>query len=316
MPKLASQLNDTQIKNLKPKDKDYAKGDGQGLQLLVKTNGKKIWEFIYKSPTTNKRRKTTFETYPTMSLANARKRRTEWIENIQGGTDPIDEKKNTKQADKLITSKKENTFKKVATKWLEANPNDVSENHIYKMTRVLELYTYPLIGNIPIDEITRLNIIEVLEAIKNKGIIETAHRTYTIINRVFKYAVTLELAPHTITADIDKKTILGKTKKAHYPTLTDEKEIGTLILAMEEYQGEYSTKQALRLLPYVFVRSFNLRHCEWNEINLDKQEWTIPASKMKTKEEFILPLSTQAVKILQETKKFYGWNVPYKLDTI
>ena len=101
MPKLASQLNDTQIKNLKPKDKDYAKGDGQGLQLLVKTNGKKIWEFIYKSPTTNKRRKTTFETYPTMSLANARKRRTEWIENIQGGTDPIDEKKNTKQADKL-----------------------------------------------------------------------------------------------------------------------------------------------------------------------------------------------------------------------
>lgn len=120
------------------------------------------------------------------------------------------------------------------------------------------------------------------------------------------YATTHEIVPHNITADIDKKVIIGKSSKNHYPTFTKEKEIKALLLAIDEYSGDYTTKMALKILPYLFVRSFNIRHCEWIEIDIKNKIWTIPPSKMKTKTEFILPLPPQVINLLIELQDFTG----------
>ena len=90
MPKVITPLNDKKIKEAKPKDKTYTLPDGKGLQLLIKTSGSKLWEFFFTSPITQKRRKTSFGTYPTVSLKNARIKRDEALENIVNGIDPIE----------------------------------------------------------------------------------------------------------------------------------------------------------------------------------------------------------------------------------
>ncbi len=125
-----------------------------------------------------------------------------------------------------------------------------------------------------------------------------------LLNKIYKYAVTLEYVPHNIIADIEQRNILGKREKNHYPTFTKKEDIKGLLLSIDEYSGDYTTKMALKILPFVFVRSFDIRHCEWNEINFETKEWIIPASKMKTKSEFILPLSNYVIELLEKVKKF------------
>jgi len=306
MPKIPMPLNDKQIKSLKPKDKPYTKSDGQGLQILVKKDGTKLWEYIYTSPTLNKRRKTSFGTYPQSTLKFAREKRNELYKLILKGIDPIEEKQNKRNSVKKEQDLKENTFIKVSQEWLKDYESQVSENYHIKITRALELYTYPFIGNKAIIDISRLDLIEILQDLKDKDLKETGKRTFMLLNKVFMYATMMEKIPHNITADIDKKVILGKVVRKHYPTFTKEKDIKDLLLSIDEYSGDYNTKMALKMLPYVFVRSFNIRYCEWCEINFKEKTWVIPANKMKTKIEFILPLPEQVITILQEVKEING----------
>lgn len=149
-----------------------------------------------------------------------------------------------------------------------------------------------------------MDLIEILQDLKNKDLQETANRTFMIISKIYMYAVTLEIVPHNITADIDKKVILGKIVKTHYPTFTKEKDIKGLLLSIDDYNGDVSTQYALKILPYLFVRSFNLRNMLWEEIDFKNCEWIIPSNKMKTKKEFILPLPHQVIKLLEEIKSF------------
>jgi len=299
-------LNDTQIKNAKPKEKDYTLSDGNGLQLLIKSSGVKLWEFRYKSPTTLKRRKTSFSTYPKVSLKEARLRKSEYQLLLNSGIDPIEQKNNTKILIQKENTKKTNTFYKISQEWLKSYESEVSENYHTKLQRALELYVYPFIKNYAIDEVTRLDIIAILEYLKKKELLETANRVLMLLNKIFMYAVTYEYIPHNITADIDKKIILGKIVKKNYPTFTKNEDIKALLLSIDDYQGDYTTKKALQMLPYLFVRSFNIRHCKWCEIDLEAKLWIIPAKKMKMKTEFILPLPHQAITILKEVKEFSG----------
>ena len=296
-------LTDTAIKSFKAKEKIYTKSDGNGLQLLIKTDGTKLWEFRYTSPITLVRRKTSFGTYPIVSLADARDKANEVNKLIVNGVDYIEKKQESKIQKKEIIKTKENTFKKISLEWLESYKNEVTENYHNKISRALELYTYPFIGDKPITEIKRLDLISILTDLKNRDLKETANRTFQLMGKVFMYAVTMELVPHNITADIDKKVVLGKKEVKNYPALTKEEDIKGLLLAIDNYKGDMVTQKAMKILPYVFVRSFNLRHMEWSEIDFNTKEWTIPKEKMKMKTEFVLPLPSQVITILEEMKQ-------------
>lgn len=311
MPKIVTPLNDALLKSLKPQDKDYVKTDGNGLRILIKVNGTKLWEFEYTSPTLKKRRKTSFGNYPQTTLAMARNKRDENIKLIRDGIDPLEQKQLKKTLIKEQNEIKNNTLKKVALEWHNNYITEVSSDYHYKLLRALELYIFPFIHNKPISEVTRKDIINILQELKNKNLIETANRTLMILNKIYMYAVTLEYLPHNIIADIDKKVLLGKIEKMHYPTFTKTKDIKGLLLSIDEYQGEISTKFAMKLLPYIFVRSFNIRNMTWEEINFKSKEWIIPANKMKTHKEFILPLPNQAIEILKNIKKLQTSNSKY-----
>jgi len=292
------------VENAKAKDKKYKLSDGGGLFLLVNTNGSKLWRLNYRL--NNKSKEYAIGTYKDYSLEEARQERSKLRKLVKQGIDINQLKKEQKNKQKRIEIKKENTFYTVSQKWYKSYKREVSENYYIRLGRSLDNYVYPFIKDIPIDEVKRTDIIEILEALKAKGIFETARRTKTLLNKIYKYAVTYDFTPHNIIADIETKTILGSQENKHYPTLTEPEDIRGLLLAIDDYNGDYTTKMALKFLPYVFVRSFNIRNAEWSEINFDTGLWIIPAKKMKTKIEFKLPLSNQAMEILKEVYKFSG----------
>ncbi len=304
MARITVPLTNTEIKSAKPKEKDYKLFDGGGLFLLVASTGGKRWRLKYRF--NNKEKTVALGIYPNISLKDARDLREKYKSLIAKGIDPNEKKKQKKEEIKIKEVKKANTFYKVSQEWLENYESEVSENYHIKLGKALENYIYPFIKNQSIEDITRLNIIEILQDLKNKGIMETANRVYMLLNKIYKYAVTLEYVPHNIITDIEQKSIIGKTEKKHYPTFTKEKDIKGLLLAIDEYSGDYTTKMALKIMPYVFVRSYNIRHMEWSEIDFEKKEWIVPANKMKTKTEFILPLPNQVIELLNEVRQFSG----------
>jgi len=318
MARTTKQLTDKEIKESKPKIKEYKLFDGQGLYLSITPKGQKYWRLKYRF--NGKEKRISLGVYPHVHLRTrnlkdengdiikvmgAREKREEYKALISQGIDPIQHEKEKKQEAQKIEAKKENTFYTISQKWLKSYKSEVSENYHTKLGRALENYTYKKYDNVhikdtPIDEVTRLDLIAILEALKEKELHETARRTMQILNKVYKYAVTHEYTPHNITADIDTVIVLGKKIKKNYPTFTKTKDIKGLLLSIEEYSGNYTSKMALKVLPYLFVRSYNIRHMEWEEIDFKAKEWTIPADKMKMKKEFILPLPHQVISLLEE----------------
>ena len=300
MARITKPLTDKEIKAAKPKQKEYKLFDGGGLYLAVTPKDQKWWRLKYIIE--GKEKRLSLGVYPTTSLQDARAQREELKTLIAKGIDPASKRKEKKEVARQQEAKKENTFYNVSQSWLLSYRDQVSENYHTRLGRALTNYIYPTIKHKPIDEVTRLEVIKIMEGLKNKGLLETARRSVTLMNKIFKYAVTHELTPHNIVADIEIKDILGKKLKKHYPTFTKEKDINGLLNAIDGYTGDYTTKMALKVLPYVFVRSYNIRHMEWEEIDFKAKEWIIPAHKMKTKQEFILPLPQQVIDMLEEIK--------------
>ena len=298
MSRTTKPLTAREITNAIIEPKKYKLYDGGGLFLLVKPNGSKLWRLKYRYA--NKEKEYAIGVYPIISLAQARKERTTLRELISNGIDPIKKKKDNKDALKVENIKKENSFYKISQLWLIDHKSQVSDDYHLRLNRAMNNYLYPYIKDIAIDEVTRIDIIEILNSLKDKGINETARRTKTILNQIFRYAVTYEYVNHNIIADIDIKSILGKKEVNNYPIIRDSDSLGKLLTKIDNYSGDYSVKMALKVLPYVFVRSSNIRHCEWVEIDFNNRVWVIPADKMKTKREFILPLSDSVINIFKE----------------
>lgn len=301
MARTTKPLTDKEIKAAKPKEKEYKLFDGGGLYLSITPKGQKWWRLKYRFE--GKEKRLSVGVYPHISLQEARKRREELKEQIAKKIDPSVERKEKKIIIKQKETKKENTFYNVSQKWLKSYESQVKENYHTRLRRSLTNYIYPIIKHKPIDEVTRLEIISILEDLKNRELLETGRRVKTLLNKVYKYAVTHELTSHNIVADIEIKDILGKKVKNHYPTFTKEKDIKGLLRSIDEYTGDYFTKMALKVLPFVFVRSHNIRHMEWDEIDMKNRTWSIPAHKMKTNTEFIFPLPHQVIHLLKEVKE-------------
>lgn len=151
MPKIKTPLNDTQIKNAKPKDKDYTLTDGNGLQLLVKQSGSKLWEFRY--TINGKRKKASFGTYPNVPLAKAREKTFVYKKMLTDGIDPIEQKREIKEKKEQDEKQQKNTFEMVFRQWVEVKRNKITNNTAHKIERTFELYFLPFIGQKQIAEI-------------------------------------------------------------------------------------------------------------------------------------------------------------------
>jgi integrase len=302
--KKVSPLTDTEIKNAKPKEKKYTLSDGNGLQLVIKPDGKKIWEIRF--TVDGKPKTTTAGAYPSVSLKDARIKRDGFKSKASIGIDPIKERKEVKATIKAIEQESLNTFKQCAIDYFELIRSKISEGHYKKQWGRLESNVNPFIGGILMNDITRDEIMACLTRIQDRGAIEEAHRIYNIISQVYQYAIANRRCERNIANDIATKWTLKASTKQHYPTITDPKEIGNILIAIDGYKGEYSVRCALQIMPYVALRPVNIRAMEWSEIDLDKAILTIPADKMKMKREHIVPLVPKVVEILRELQKLTG----------
>lgn len=285
-------LNALKAKQAKPKERDYKISDEKGLYLLVKKTGAKYWRLKYR--VAGKEKLMALGVYPVVSLKEARDRRDDARLALANDLDPSELKRTNKTARK---SAAESTFKVVAQEWYEKQNPQWSPSHSKRVKTALERDLYPSIGHNPILSIAAIDILDCLRKVEARGTLETAHRVKQIAGQVFRYAVATGRAERDPT--IDLKGALAAPKKEHLAAITDPDEVGKLLLAIDCYEGSFTVKNALKLAPLVFVRPTELRHAEISEINLENDEWLIPAEKMKSNRDHVVPLSKQAKNILQ-----------------
>jgi integrase len=171
-------------------------------------------------------------------------------------------------------------------------------------TRWLLAFAYPAIGGRPIAKVSALELLDVLRKIEARGNYETARRLRSTSGMVFRYAIATGRAERD--PSIDLRGALTAPTVTHRATILEPVAIGALLRAIEGFDGQPTTRAALRLAPMVFVRPGELRYAEWKEFDLSNAEWTIPAEKMKMRRPHRVPLSRQALVILEELKTISG----------
>ena len=167
---------------------------------------------------------------------------------------------------------------------------------------MLEKNIFPWLGHRPITDILPIEVLTCLRRIEERGAIETAHRTLQICSQVFCYAVSTARIDRDITADL--RGALQTTKGGHFASITDPKELAPLLRAIDNYSGTFTVKAALKLAPLVFVRPSEISKMQWDQINIDTKEWRYTVTKTDTPH--VVPLSTQAIAILNAIKPVTG----------
>ncbi|MDA3834872.1 MAG: tyrosine-type recombinase/integrase [Spirochaetales bacterium] len=291
-------LTDTAIRNAKPREKQYKLSDDKGLYLLVKKAGK-YFRLDYRF--NGKRKTIALGVYPEVKLKDARERRDEARQLLQNDVDPAQHKKETKH---LRVEQAANSLEAIAREWFTKNKHIWTGGHSRTIMARLENNVFPWLGSRPVMAISAPELLAMLRRIEDRGALETAHRVKQICGQVFRYAIATGRAERDPCADL--RGALPPTKPKHMATITDPKQVGGLLRAIDGYEGHLITRCALRLAPLVFVRPGELRHAEWAEINLGEAEWKIPAEKMKMRKPHIVPLSQQVLAVLGEIEPLTG----------
>jgi integrase len=292
-------LTDVKTRTVKPQEKPFKISDGNGLFLLVNPNGSKWWRFKYRFD--GKEKLLSFGTYPEVSLSSARDKRAEARRQVAAGIDPGEVRKAKKAA---RTESVANSFEVIAREWHGKFLHTWTPTYAARVIGRLQDDVFPWMGNRPISDLKAPDVLAVLRRIESRGALETAHKIRNSVGQVFRYAVATGRAERDPSGDL--KGALPPNTVKHLAALTDPKDVAVLLRAIDDYQGSFVVKCAMRLAPLVFVRPGELRQAEWSEIDLEKAEWNIPAEKMKMNHAHLIPLSRQAVEILEEIKPLTG----------
>jgi len=283
-------LTEKQIKAFTPREKSYVVRDERNLYLEVHPGGGKYWRIRVWENGREIRR--SLGVYPDVSLKEARQKRDEIKIQISRGASPF------------VESPKE-TFQSVALDWFSKKVEPVrEESHSKRVMGRLQKYVFPAIGNRPIAAITAPELLEFLRKIEAQGHVETAHRTLQICGQIFRYAVATGLNARDLSADL--KGALIPSRSNHFPTITESVEVGALMRAIDSLVDAPIVHCALRFLALTFVRPGELRLAQWSHIDLQKKEWRIPGPLMKMKRPHLVPLSRQALEVLDDIAPYTG----------
>ena len=288
---MPGKLTDTAIRGAKPLEKAYKLADGGGLYLEVAPSGGKWWRIKYRFA--GKEKRLSLGVYPTVGLQEARARLEVMKETLRQGIDPGEQRK-AQKAEAVVQGQ---SFEMVAREWHQKKRVGWTPKHAQQIIRRLENLAFPDLGNRPIAELGAPDFLAVLHKIEQQGHLETARRLAQICGQVTRYArlsgiVDTDAASHLSEA-------LSAKPVRHHASITDPQEIGALLRAIDDYPGDVSISFALKILPYVFVRSSELRGATWAEIDLDRAEWLIPAERMKMRRPHFIPLARQVVALLR-----------------
>lgn len=299
-------LTDTAIRKAKPgitskgktTDRPYKLADAGGLYLEVAPSGGKWWRFKYRFR--GKEKRLSLGVYPETTLKEAREKHQTARKQLSQGIDPGATRKALKSSQVQIAE----TFEVIAREWHNHFLSQWTTGHAETIKSRLERDVFPWIGARPVAEVKAPEVLALLRRVESRGALEMAHRIRTICGQVFRYAVATGRAERDPSADL--KGALPAVKEKHYAAITDPAKVAPLLRAIDDYQGSFVVKCALKLAPMLFCRPGELRQAEWTEIDFETAEWNLPAEKMKTREPHLVPLSRQAVAILQELYALTG----------
>jgi len=292
-------LTDTAIKAAKPKDKSYKLSDGKGLYLLVNPNGSKYFRLKYRFGGTEKT--LALGVYSETSLKLAREKCDAARELLTRGIDPSVHKKAAKHAAIAAVT---NNFELVSREWHAKFKVKWTEDHAKRLLTRLEHDVFPYLGNRPINEITAPELLQVMRRIEVRGVIDTLHRVLQNCGQIFRYGIATGRCDRDPSGDL--RGALTPVKSKHHASITDPKEIGQLLRAIDDYQGSFVVRLALKFSALTFCRPGEIRQAEWQEIDIENKQWRIPADKMKMRQLHIVPLSNQTIEVLNELKTMTG----------
>lgn len=295
-------LTDTELRNFKPAEKSYKMGDGGGLYIEVYPNGSKLWRMKYRFD--GKEKRLAFGAWPIVGLKDARIARDEAKTLLAQGIDPLEHKQQEKVRAAEESKRQGTTFEMVAREWFEKKSTVWSERHQKSIRLRLENMLFPHIGNRLMVDLEVEDFLSVVRLAEARGAHETSHRLAQLCGQVSRYARLIGLIKHDNATGITEA--LTPVVKQHRAAITDPVEIGHLLQAIDGYSGGITTQYALRILPYVFTRSGELRGAMWSEIDFDKSLWVIPAERMKMRRPHVVPLARQVKTLFEEMKQYTG----------
>ena len=297
-------LTDTFLRGLKATGHTLKKADGGGLYIQVDAKGGgKYWRQAYRFG--GKQKTLALGVYPDVSLKKARERREEARALLAQGIDPSEHKKKAKAVAAAVAEEKTRTFEAVAREWFETKTLNLTAAYRKQLRSRLENHIFPFIGDIPFSALEPAHILEAVRHTQSRGAIEMAHRLTQLAGKICRYARIVGYVKFDVAAGLHE-ALPPIPKDNHHATITDPAEIGRLLLAIDDYHGDPITRHALQILPYVFVRSVELRGAAWSEIDLAKSEWTIPAGRMKMRRPHVVPLARQVVNLFESLRDYSG----------
>ena len=298
-------LKDKEIKEAKAKEKLYFFNDGGGLRLAVKPNGTKLWEFRF--TINSKRNVTTFKTYPTVTLEQARKKRDEYQKLINDGINPIEYFKQLKEENILDRN---GMFLNISFEWLKKEEARTSPNTHINKVRAFEKDIIPFLKNKHIKEIAIKDVVKILE-IKLLQSHDVATKIFSYLDSLFRYSVYKGYCNRNILNDIKRGDIIPSKKYRHYSKITDIDKFKELVNSIYTYNGSHSVRGALKLVLHLPFRAENVCNLRWEYVDFDKKIITIPRGEMKIKDinldDFKLPMSEEVENILRDQYEISGY---------
>lgn len=305
-------LKDTQCSSAKPREKEYTLQDGNGLYLRIRESGAKTWMYRYLNKKNNNRVKITLGSYPALTLAKARLKRSELESMLVDGLDPIEQLA-------INEAKRTNahTLVNVTNGWLEAYAvkKPLSDESKHKRLRKFENHLFSKLNDISIDQVKLRDLKDALNEIYVASP-DNAQRIRADLILIFSYAVQHNYIEINIARELEDMDL--SAKKSHRATFRTFSEIPQLIRRIKADSGNPLTRLCLLLTLHTFVRSSEIRYARWSEINFEKKQWIIPATRTviegikhsdrgaKMKTEHFVPLSSQVLEILQQVHQYSG----------
>jgi integrase len=293
-------LTDREVKAAKAREKPYKMGDSGALFLLVTPTGGKLWRFKYRFG--GKAKQLALGAYPAVSLAAARIKRDDAKAALREARDPAAAKR---LAARLGVAPAE-TFEALARDWHARNKHIWTERHAGDVLGSLERLVFSAIGSLHVNAITPPLALAALRQIEQNHGGETARRVRQRMSAVFVYAIAHGIGQADPAAII--KRALAPVMKNRMPAVTTLDEARDVLARMEAIPAHPATKLGHRFLALTLVRPDNVNGARWNELDLDTDPpaWRLLPERMKTKEAHVVPLSRQAVELLEAIRPLTG----------
>lgn len=296
-------LNDLRLKAMKPNGKVQKESDGDGLYAYIGAKSKSIsWQMAYRF--TNKQKILTLGKYPEVSLAEARRKCLDARVLLEKGLDPGAVKKAEKETARAEEQANSLTFAVIADQWFDKEYASSPPNTSKKIRWHLDILCSH-IGKKPFSQLERKDIVAAILPTQERGCLDTAHRLAQAANAVCLFAWGLGYADRNIADRIG--TTLKPIVRKHRAAITDPQKVGGLLRRIQGYNGAgLSVRYCLNILPYLPLRSEEIRLAKWNEIDFERAVWTIPGKRnehgggMKMRQEHAIPLSKQVIALLKE----------------